>query len=117
LLAGLAPGQKVVASGQFLIDSEASLSGIEARPIGGREHDERSLAGADHRFARHQQGGSGIAPERHAREHAGGQTEVLAGLAPGQKVVASGQFLIDSEASLSGSGPRRDGSARRQPRA
>ena len=29
-------------------------------------------------------------------------TEVLAGLAPGEQVVASGQFLIDSEASLSG---------------
>ena len=35
ILAGLAPGQKVVASGQFLLDSEASLSGIEATPIGG----------------------------------------------------------------------------------
>lgn len=33
---------------------------------------------------------------------AGGQTEVLAGLTEGEKVVASGQFLIDSEASLSG---------------
>lgn len=33
---------------------------------------------------------------------AGGQTEVLAGLADGEKVVASGQFLIDSEASLAG---------------
>ncbi|MDO8297225.1 MAG: efflux RND transporter periplasmic adaptor subunit [Caulobacter sp.] len=33
---------------------------------------------------------------------AGGKTEVLAGLADGEKVVASGQFLIDSEASLSG---------------
>lgn len=33
ILAGLAVGEKVVASGQFLIDSEASLSGIEARPI------------------------------------------------------------------------------------
>jgi Cu(I)/Ag(I) efflux system membrane fusion protein len=32
---------------------------------------------------------------------AGGQTEVLAGLAEGEKVVTSGQFLIDSEASLS----------------
>lgn len=31
---------------------------------------------------------------------AGGQTEILAGLAPGERVVASGQFLIDSEASL-----------------
>lgn len=33
---------------------------------------------------------------------AGGRTAVLAGLSEGQKVVASGQFLIDSEASLSG---------------
>ena len=33
---------------------------------------------------------------------AGGQTEILAGLAEKEKVVASGQFLIDSEASLSG---------------
>src|SRR3546814_11768294 len=33
ILAGLAEGEKVVASGQFLIGSEASLSGIEARPI------------------------------------------------------------------------------------
>ena len=36
ILAGLAQGQKVVASGQFLLDSEASLIGIEARPIGGQ---------------------------------------------------------------------------------
>jgi Cu(I)/Ag(I) efflux system membrane fusion protein len=35
ILAGLSEGEKVVASGQFLLDSEASLSGIEARPIGG----------------------------------------------------------------------------------
>ncbi|MBI5941904.1 MAG: efflux RND transporter periplasmic adaptor subunit [Caulobacterales bacterium] len=34
VLAGLADGEKVVASGQFLIDSEASLAGIAARPIG-----------------------------------------------------------------------------------
>lgn len=33
---------------------------------------------------------------------AGGQTEILAGLAAGEKVVASGQFLLDSEASLTG---------------
>ena len=32
----------------------------------------------------------------------GGKTEVLAGLAAGEKVVASGQFLLDSEASLTG---------------
>lgn len=35
VLAGLAPGEKIVTSGQFLLDSEASLSGVEARPIGG----------------------------------------------------------------------------------
>lgn len=34
ILEGLSEGEKVVASGQFLIDSEASLSGIEARPLG-----------------------------------------------------------------------------------
>ena len=33
---------------------------------------------------------------------AGGQTEILAGLSAGDWVVTSGQFLIDSEASLSG---------------
>ncbi len=33
---------------------------------------------------------------------AGGQTEILAGLDEGEKIVASGQFLIASEASLSG---------------
>lgn len=35
ILAGLSVGEKIVASGQFLIDSEASLSGVQARPIGG----------------------------------------------------------------------------------
>ena len=35
ILAGLADGEKIVASGQFLIDSEASLSGVQARPIDG----------------------------------------------------------------------------------
>ena len=33
---------------------------------------------------------------------AGGDTEILAGLSGGERVVVSGQFLIDSEASLSG---------------
>lgn len=34
IVAGLSAGEKVAASGQFLLDSEASLSGIQARPIG-----------------------------------------------------------------------------------
>lgn len=50
---------------------------------------------------RHQKGGFMPAEVRIGRE-AGGRIEVLAGLAPGEKVVTSGQFLIDSEASLSG---------------
>ncbi|WP_334182252.1 efflux RND transporter periplasmic adaptor subunit [Novosphingobium sp.] len=33
ILAGLSEGEKIVASGQFLIDSEANLSGIAARPV------------------------------------------------------------------------------------
>ncbi|CCA93118.1 MULTISPECIES: efflux RND transporter periplasmic adaptor subunit [Novosphingobium] len=33
ILAGLSQGEKVVTSGQFLIDSEASLSGMDVRPI------------------------------------------------------------------------------------
>ncbi len=36
ILAGLSEGENVVASGQFLIDSEASLSGIRARPVASR---------------------------------------------------------------------------------
>jgi len=35
ILAGLSEGEKIVASGQFLIDSEASLSGVQARPVSG----------------------------------------------------------------------------------
>jgi Cu(I)/Ag(I) efflux system membrane fusion protein len=35
ILAGLNDGEKVVASGQFLLDSEASLTGVAARPIAG----------------------------------------------------------------------------------
>lgn len=35
ILAGLSPGEKVIVSGQFLVDSEASLSGIKVRPIAG----------------------------------------------------------------------------------
>ena len=33
ILQGLAEGEQVVASGQFLIDSEASLAGVDVRPL------------------------------------------------------------------------------------
>ncbi len=42
----------------------------------------------------------------------GGQTEILEGLAAGEKVVASGQFLLDSEASLTGIAARKLGGAK-----
>ncbi len=45
-----------------------------------------------------------------AGRSAGGYTEILDGLGGGEKVVVSGQFLIDSEASLSGALERLDGS-------
>jgi Cu(I)/Ag(I) efflux system membrane fusion protein len=46
---------------------------------------------------------------------ANGQTEVVKGLSAGQKVVASGQFLIDSEASLRGALQRLGGGAAAEP--
>ncbi len=50
---GLEPGQKVVVSGQFLIDSEASLKGVTESPVraragtaAGRRHGEHRGAGS-----------------------------------------------------------------------
>jgi Cu(I)/Ag(I) efflux system membrane fusion protein len=45
----------------------------------------------------------------------GGRTEILAGLKPGERVVASGQFLIDSEASLKATLERFDGTGETAP--
>ena len=44
ILAGLAAGEKVVASGQFLLDSEASLAGLHARPITGADTQAKAAA-------------------------------------------------------------------------
>jgi Cu(I)/Ag(I) efflux system membrane fusion protein len=41
-----------------------------------------------------------------------GQIEILAGLSEGERVVTSGQFLIDSEASLTGLPVRKIGAPR-----
>jgi membrane fusion protein, copper/silver efflux system len=49
-----------------------------------------------------QPGGRYAPAEVKVGREADGKTEVLAGLTEGEKVVASGQFLLDSEASLSG---------------
>jgi Cu(I)/Ag(I) efflux system membrane fusion protein len=54
------------------------------------------------------QGKGGFLPaEIRIGREANGQIEVLAGLAAGEQVVVSGQFLLDSEASLSGITVRR----------
>jgi Cu(I)/Ag(I) efflux system membrane fusion protein len=50
--------------------------------------------------------------EVRAGREGGGQTEILEGLAAGEKVVASGQFLLDSEASLTGIAARKLGAAK-----
>jgi Cu(I)/Ag(I) efflux system membrane fusion protein len=46
VLAGLSEGEKVIVSGQFLIDSEASLSGIPARPVASQPAQMPSMAKA-----------------------------------------------------------------------
>jgi Cu(I)/Ag(I) efflux system membrane fusion protein len=48
---------------------------------------------------------------------ANGQTEVVEGLKAGQKVVASGQFLLDSEASLRGTATRMESASAPSPSA
>ena len=50
--------------------------------------------------------------EVRAGREGGGQTEIIEGLAAGEKVVASGQFLLDSEASLIGIAARKLGAAK-----
>ena len=47
ILAGLAPGEKVVVSGQFLLDSEASLGGVDVRPIDQATRTESGKNGAE----------------------------------------------------------------------
>jgi membrane fusion protein, copper/silver efflux system len=50
--------------------------------------------------------------EVRAGREGGGQTEIMEGLAAGERVVASGQFLLDSEASLTGIEARKLGAAK-----
>nr|WP_225427966.1 efflux RND transporter periplasmic adaptor subunit [Dyella tabacisoli] len=65
--------------------------------------DDALIATGDHtRVIVAEDGGHFRAVAVRAGRAAGGYTEILDGLAGGEKVVVSGQFLIDSEASLSG---------------
>ncbi|MGB7404789.1 MAG: efflux RND transporter periplasmic adaptor subunit, partial [Pacificimonas sp.] len=47
ILAGLAPGEEVVTSGQFLLDSEASLAGLDVRPVDAPSEAARNGAAQD----------------------------------------------------------------------
>ncbi|GAB2551972.1 efflux RND transporter periplasmic adaptor subunit [Rhodanobacter koreensis] len=65
--------------------------------------DDALIATGDHtRVILTEDGGHFRAVAVRAGRAAGGYTEILDGLTGGEKVVVSGQFLIDSEASLSG---------------
>jgi len=58
------------------------------------------------------EGGRFVAADVEVGREAAGRSEIRKGLKPGDKVVASGQFLIDSEASLKGALSRLEGAAK-----
>ncbi len=83
--------------------AQVSFRGGSQRPAAdgaerGGDRDRHPQRGDRGRRRRQVRRGGGDAPARNG----GARTEILSGLEAGQKVVASGQFLIDSEASLSG---------------
>lgn len=67
--------------------------------------------GADSRVIVQDADGSFLPVRVRAGRSSGGRTEILAGLTGREKIVVSGQFLIDSEASLSGALERLDGTS------
>lgn len=58
VLAGLAPGEEVVTSGQFLLDSEASLAGLDVRPIGEAGRSGPAAESEEEKPARHTASGT-----------------------------------------------------------
>ncbi len=58
------------------------------------------------------EGGRFVAADVEVGREAAGRSEIRKGLKPGDKVVASGQFLIDSEASLKGALSRLEGAGK-----
>jgi Cu(I)/Ag(I) efflux system membrane fusion protein len=77
-----------------------SVAGGAAHPL---VPDEALIAtGDDTRVVLAEGGGRFRIARVHAGLSAGGETEILSGLSGNERVITSGQFLIDSEASLSG---------------
>jgi Cu(I)/Ag(I) efflux system membrane fusion protein len=93
--------------------SPGMFASVQLTPLPGNEvpvvPDDALIATGDHtRVIVTDDGGRFHAIAIRAGRSAGGYTEILEGLHGGEKVVVSGQFLIDSEASLSGALDRLD---------
>ena len=87
--------------------SPGMFAQVTLRPAGGAEHpliptDALIGGGAQARVIVLDDDGRFLPVSEQAGRSAGGMTEILAGLRGGERVVSSGQFLIDSEANLSG---------------
>ena len=100
--------------------SPGMFATVHLKPAEGEAHpvvpDEALIAaGIDNRVILAEGNGRFRAMPVRTGRSAGGLTEIVAGLHGGEQVVVSGQFLIDSEASLSGALERLDGEAKPAP--
>lgn len=112
LLAQLDPGSRTQQARVVLENEDGLLAPgmfaqIALTPIDGTEHvlvpaDAVIGSGAQARVIVMDEGGGFRPVAVRLGQSSAGKTEVLAGLEAGARVVASGQFLIDSEASLTG---------------
>jgi Cu(I)/Ag(I) efflux system membrane fusion protein len=107
------PGD-VLSPGMFATVHLAPTTG-EPRPV--VPDDALIATGTDSRVILAEGGGRFRAVRVRTGRSAGGYTEIVQGLDGGEKVVVSGQFLIDSEASLSGALERLDDTAKPAPAA
>jgi Cu(I)/Ag(I) efflux system membrane fusion protein len=82
--------------------AELRLQGAAAEPVPLIPDDAIISTGSDARVIVAEGDGRFRAVRIGLGRAAGGKTEVLSGLEGGERIVVSGQFLIDSEASLSG---------------
>jgi Cu(I)/Ag(I) efflux system membrane fusion protein len=102
--------------------SPGMFTQVQLRPAGAQAQlvvpsEALIVSGNQSRVIVAESGGHFRAVSVRAGRSVGGSTEVLAGLDDGQKIVVSGQFLIDSEANLSGALGRLEGGAVASPTA
>jgi Cu(I)/Ag(I) efflux system membrane fusion protein len=82
--------------------AQATIAGNDSVPALTIPSEAVIRGGESNRVIVVQTDGSFVPQQIETGREANGRVEVLAGLSEGQRVVSSGQFLIDSEASLSG---------------